>query len=220
MECTHYVRCCDVYCEKCEKYFPCHICHDLQVESHDFERESLNKIKCRKCLTEQEVKSQCIKCLIQFGKHSCLKCAIFSDQITFHCDTCKLCYTTTNNHNCKPKRIIEECSICLRRLLSQKKIVTLECKHDFHPSCLWNWVEKDSITCPLCRAPIGNKGIVCGLCEESFYGNPNGLKLDCGHWYHVKKCLENLQMSLDEETTHVSVQSCVCEKTHIFDVRS
>ena len=41
-----------------------------------------------------------------------------------------------------------ECSICLEQ--SQCLVVSLECKHTFHASCIAKWLLR-SRTCPLCR---------------------------------------------------------------------
>jgi hypothetical protein len=43
-----------------------------------------------------------------------------------------------------------ECSICLEQ--SECLLVSLECKHTFHASCIAKWLLR-SRTCPICRNP-------------------------------------------------------------------
>ena len=42
------------------------------------------------------------------------------------------------------------CSICLDVLLDDETMVTLECNHKYHASCIEEW-QKRSESCPLCR---------------------------------------------------------------------
>jgi len=56
-----------------------------------------------------------------------------------------------------------ECSICLEQ--SQCLVVSLECKHTFHASCIAKWLLR-SRTCPICRNPEGLHGR--GVGSETF----------------------------------------------------
>ena len=44
----------------------------------------------------------------------------------------------------------EYCSICLEEFKEKEKIITLECDHYYHRTCITDWLKKEP-TCPLCR---------------------------------------------------------------------
>jgi hypothetical protein len=52
--------------------------------------------------------------------------------------------------SCCPQ-IVSECPICMDDILSGKNMVTTECGHVFHSSCLLNNVAVNGFGCPLCR---------------------------------------------------------------------
>lgn len=53
-----------------------------------------------------------------------------------------------------------ECSICLESLKDETSLVRLtSCGHYFHRSCLDRIVEKNIMTCPLCRNPFSKIGL-------------------------------------------------------------
>ncbi|XP_043719676.1 brassinosteroid-responsive RING protein 1-like [Telopea speciosissima] len=45
----------------------------------------------------------------------------------------------------------KECAVCLTRVEDGEEIRELKCKHDFHKECLDQWLEREQVTCPLCR---------------------------------------------------------------------
>lgn len=49
-----------------------------------------------------------------------------------------------------------ECSICLNNINENEDIYDIPCKHTFHTSCLYTWMEHkgENSTCPLCRCKI------------------------------------------------------------------
>lgn len=49
-----------------------------------------------------------------------------------------------------------QCSICFEEIKLDEKIFELSCKHDFHESCLKNWI-KYKQDCPVCRKKISHK---------------------------------------------------------------
>lgn len=53
------------------------------------------------------------------------------------------------------------CSICYER----NKNAILNCSHTFHRACLYNWLNEDKNTCPLCRTRINN----CTKCNNTGY---------------------------------------------------
>ncbi|XP_042474815.1 E3 ubiquitin-protein ligase RNF13-like [Macadamia integrifolia] len=44
-----------------------------------------------------------------------------------------------------------ECAVCLTRVEDGDEIRVLQCKHDFHKECLDQWLEREQVTCPMCR---------------------------------------------------------------------
>ena len=49
--------------------------------------------------------------------------------------------------------LLDECSICLEKYVKNDKIMSLECSHSFHDSCIKLWL-KNNNTCPQCRENI------------------------------------------------------------------
>lgn len=60
------------------------------------------------------------------------------------------------NTNLKPienKKENCQCSICFEKIAINEKTFELDCKHDFHESCLNNWI-KYKQNCPICRKSV------------------------------------------------------------------
>ncbi|XVF53198.1 hypothetical protein PTKIN_Ptkin05aG0081300 [Pterospermum kingtungense] len=49
---------------------------------------------------------------------------------------------------------VMRCIICLNYVERSHKIRELRCCHVFHRECLDAWVNKDQLTCPLCRSAL------------------------------------------------------------------
>ena len=47
------------------------------------------------------------------------------------------------------------CAICLEDYKEDNIIEKTPCNHIFHSDCLIYWIDKDNVTCPLCRANLG-----------------------------------------------------------------
>ena len=48
-----------------------------------------------------------------------------------------------------------QCSICQDTMLQGEQIRTLRaCSHEFHDSCIDNWLLRRSVLCPMCRHDI------------------------------------------------------------------
>ena len=47
-----------------------------------------------------------------------------------------------------------KCPICLEELTNSDKIPDLACKHGFHKKCLFKWIRRNNINCPICKAII------------------------------------------------------------------
>lgn len=61
------------------------------------------------------------------------------------------------NHEYKEKqreyyKNLLDCPICLCKMGKKNKL-KLDCGHDFHYKCLWEWIKINS-TCALCRGDI------------------------------------------------------------------
>ncbi len=57
--------------------------------------------------------------------------------------------------SCCPQ-IVSECPICMDDILSGKNMLTTECGHVFHSSCLLNNVAVNGFGCPLCRNELAS----------------------------------------------------------------
>jgi len=53
--------------------------------------------------------------------------------------------------------ISSTCAICLDSMTKENNYCILECKHEFHSSCLVNWFRTGKKSCPMCR----NEGETC-----------------------------------------------------------
>ncbi|KAM3378242.1 hypothetical protein P3S68_010655 [Capsicum galapagoense] len=48
----------------------------------------------------------------------------------------------------------ETCAICLCEYENDETIGTLECQHEYHASCIKQWLLKGKTSCPLCRSSV------------------------------------------------------------------
>lgn len=69
----------------------------------------------------------------------------------------------------------ESCTICLEQFSRNHKIISLDCNHTFHSSCILRWYQ-DHVTCPVCR--------------EQLYGDENS-----NPQHHVEVSLEHFIMT-------------------------
>lgn len=69
-------------------------------------------------------------------------------------DQCNCSYKyLENSDNILPESIQEKCSICLENLESLDIKKTM-CNHFFHKQCIYEWINNNKNTCPLCRENI------------------------------------------------------------------
>ncbi|EKX35806.1 hypothetical protein GUITHDRAFT_79449 [Guillardia theta CCMP2712] len=54
-------------------------------------------------------------------------------------------------HRAKARK--DKCHICQCEYETTDKILTLPCKHFFHPDCIKGWF-KENRTCPVCRFEV------------------------------------------------------------------
>ena len=87
-----------------------------------------------------------------------ISCIPSFTQIFNHC--CKNIKHKYNIYRIPMRRIVsndnlllDECSICLEKYIKKDKIVSLDCKHIFHKSCIQLWLNKNN-SCPQCRENI------------------------------------------------------------------
>ena len=50
-----------------------------------------------------------------------------------------------------------KCPICLEELTNSDEIPDLACKHGFHKKCLFQWIRRHNINCPICKSKIQSK---------------------------------------------------------------
>ncbi|XP_062699011.1 E3 ubiquitin-protein ligase Kcmf1-like isoform X1 [Aedes albopictus] len=51
----------------------------------------------------------------------------------------------------------QDCTICMEPMVTTSNIEKLQCGHPFHSGCISNWLQNND-NCPLCRAPVRNRG--------------------------------------------------------------
>ncbi|GER35150.1 RING/U-box superfamily protein [Striga asiatica] len=56
----------------------------------------------------------------------------------------------------------EECRVCLSCFEEGEKVRKLTCRHTFHKECIDTWLQRESATCPLCRAVVLPPEMVAG----------------------------------------------------------
>lgn len=69
---------------------------------------------------------------------------------------------------------LEDCSVCLEHFVSGQQLISLPCKHRFHPDCLTPWLESHA-KCPYCRAKVSFEGT--GAASSSQTGNGSAVSL-------------------------------------------
>lgn len=179
IKCDHYNRGCDIYCDLCNKYYPCRICHD-SYEDHKIDRFKINKVRCRNCNYIQSPSQNCLYCHSIFGFYFCKTCNLWEcnnkkifhcdkcgicrigrKQDYIHCDKCNMCIAVThynNNHKCVENSTKTNCPICNEYMFDSvdKPINILKCGHSIHEECFKNMLKKKQYKCPLCKKSIIN----------------------------------------------------------------
>ena len=140
--CSHYKRHCYVKFECCDKFWPCHRCHNNQSTCGQKKLKSRDTrmLKCVYCHKVQEFGEHCCNCGAKFAsyycglcKHltgkddhpyhceKCGICRIHGDR-SFHCDVCGVCLDVQlrGNHKCREGSAHDECCICLEVLYKRR----------------------------------------------------------------------------------------------------
>ncbi|CAB4021934.1 RING finger and CHY zinc finger domain-containing 1-like [Paramuricea clavata] len=178
--CNHYKRRCLVKFECCNKYWPCHRCHNNESTCGRMKLKSRDTtmVKCVECGKEQQFGENgqfCVSCNTQFAnfycglcKHltgnddhpyhcdKCGICRIHGDR-SFHCDVCGICLDVQlrGNHKCRPDSAHDECGICLEDAFTGCQI--LPCSHKVHKECANRMIRNGITRCPICRKSFAHK---------------------------------------------------------------
>ncbi|KAL7644928.1 UNVERIFIED_CONTAM: hypothetical protein RMT77_004745 [Armadillidium vulgare] len=172
MGCSHYRRNCQLIAPCCKKKYICRICHD-EVENHQLNRHSVERIECLVCKTEQPVSQHCISenCKIRFGLYYCSICRLFDNKENsqyhcdgcglcrvggrenfFHCDRCKMCLPKSmTKHKCIDDISHRDCPICLEYIHTSRIVSHMPpCGHLIHTPCYIDLLNAGIYACPTC----------------------------------------------------------------------
>ncbi|XP_028409441.1 zinc finger protein BRUTUS-like At1g74770 [Dendronephthya gigantea] len=153
--CSHYKRHCYVKFECCDKFWPCHRCHNNQSKCgrKKLKSRDTKMVKCVYCDKEQPFGEFCCNCNAKFANYfcglclhltgkddhpyhceKCGICRIHGDR-SFHCDVCGVCLDVQlrGNHKCREGSAHDECCICLEDAFTGCQI--LPCSHKVHKEC-------------------------------------------------------------------------------------
>jgi hypothetical protein len=61
-----------------------------------------------------------------------------------------------NNNNENNECMNKTCFICLDNFQENDELIILQCKHNFHYSCIENWLKNHSNKCPTCRKVVAD----------------------------------------------------------------
>lgn len=194
--CSHYNRGCYLVFGCCNKSFSCKFCHDemmtdLKLDKslvHEYDKEKISNMKCRYCLTEQDIGETCVNCSKQMGKYICKECRLLDldEKGQFHCDECGICrrggrdnykhcnkcgICTLHNHICGIK-VDGNCPICQERLFdSQRSTISAKCGHWMHTVCFNDYVDTN-YRCPICMKSMVDMTIHDRFMDEQIANTP------------------------------------------------
>ncbi|XP_024525992.1 E3 ubiquitin-protein ligase MIEL1-like [Selaginella moellendorffii] len=182
--CPHYRRRCRIRAPCCNEVFGCRHCHNEAKgeeadprERHQIRRESVRRVICLLCDTEQDVQQVCEGCGVCMGSYFCSKCNLFDDDTDkhqyhcdacgicrvggadnfFHCDRCGCCYSVAlqGKHVCVERAMHHNCPVCFEFLFdSVKQITVLQCGHTMHADCFNEMRLHSRYTCPMCSRSV------------------------------------------------------------------
>ncbi|CAB4015870.1 RING finger and CHY zinc finger domain-containing 1-like, partial [Paramuricea clavata] len=175
--CSHYKRRCYVKFECCNKFWPCHRCHNNQSTCgrRTLKARDTKQLKCAACGLEQPFAHYCSKRNAKFARYfcglckhltgtddnpyhceKCGICRIHGDR-SFHCDVCGVCLDVQlhGNHKCRAGSAHDECCICLEDAFTGCQI--LPCSHKVHKECATQMIRSGITRCPICRESFAHK---------------------------------------------------------------
>ncbi|KAH0575500.1 RING finger and CHY zinc finger domain-containing protein [Spironucleus salmonicida] len=172
--CPHYIRGCEYSCVTCGKFYGCRLCHDDEVDDHQFDRYVTDTIRCRYCATVQKFGQKCETCKVEFGWYICFTCKMICGlgedakpnyhcegckicmvgrrQYSKHCDACKSCFNVDYFDQHKCCKVSGECCVCMDDM--EKTIygrIVPNCGHIMHSHCYQTLLQKQNYKCPLCK---------------------------------------------------------------------
>ena len=174
--CKHYRRHCKVRFPCCERFYPCHRCHNESTACTEKANAfHATHLRCVNCKHEQEIdesSDKCARCRLQFSDYFCPICKHFTSAVkepyhchkcgicrtnwskSFHCDVCDVCMNLTlkDNHLCRADSGHDECCICLEDSFGGAQI--LPCSHRVHTECAQHMIRAGIRNCPVCRQPL------------------------------------------------------------------
>lgn len=74
---------------------------------------------------------------------------------------------------------MDDCAICLEKLLPGDCIKMRLCRHAFHEECIKGWLKSNGTQCPNCRELIS--AFVCDHCDKFSDNVFRCFALKCGH---------------------------------------
>ncbi|XP_028393885.1 uncharacterized protein LOC114518148 [Dendronephthya gigantea] len=179
--CDHYDRYCTVQFACCNRFWPCHRCHNSQSQCSERKLKSrdIKKLKCRRCGRVQDFPKdspRCVECNLKFAEYfcpicqhltgkqnhpfHCTKCGIcrVHGDRSFHCDICGVCLDVNlrGNHRCREGSAHDECCVCFEDAFTGCQI--LPCSHKVHKECANQMVRNGQTQCPICRTSFADKG--------------------------------------------------------------
>ncbi|XP_028393533.1 uncharacterized protein LOC114517888 isoform X2 [Dendronephthya gigantea] len=175
--CRHYKRRCYVQFECCNKFWPCHRCHNKQSACgrRKLKSRDTKRIKCASCNCEQEFAHYCSDCNTKFARYFCALCKHLTgtDDNPYHCEKCGICrihgdgsyhcdicgvcvyFQLRGNHICREGSAHDECCICLEDTFTGFQI--LPCSHKVHRKCAAQMSKSGITRCPICRESFAHK---------------------------------------------------------------
>ena len=173
--CSHYKRHCYVKFECCDKFWPCHRCHNNQSTCGQKKLKSRDTrmLKCVYCNKVQQFGEHCCNCGAKFANYYCGLCKHLSgkDDHPYHCEKCGICRNHHNRlfhcngcgtcldsqrHNCPEENSqFDECCICLEGAFTGCQI--LPCGHKVHKECATQMIRSGITRCPICRESFAHK---------------------------------------------------------------
>jgi len=76
--------------------------------------------------------------------------------------------------------VVEDCSICLKRINNDDLKQKTPCEHTFHTACLSRWTQANNF-CPLCRTPIH---LTIQTRQDVINASQNGIYIPLPFWFN------------------------------------
>ena len=238
--CTHYSRTVKLFCNICQEFFNCRICHNQIITSHLFDRHTVSQILCNGCQSIQSPSNFCfdVDCMYheQFSNYYCQICNLYADgsDDIYHCEKCGICrkgktedYThcdkcsmdilscNYSEHECTLCQRVMNCPVCLDNIhISIDSSFKSSCGHWIHFKC----IPPNDYRCPICRKSMNRMDNLWNRLNEEKLINPmpeefNNTTVDL----YCQDC-EADNLKLVYHFTHNNCQHCGSYNTRIVEV--